>query len=115
MASEKHTSLAERLRSIRKTRGLTQAELGSVAALPAAAVSHLETGRQEPTLKTILRLADALGVSIDYLAGRTDDPKPIGEPVEASPRTKLMRMVATLSDDDVTILLDLGEKLANRR
>ena len=114
MASKK-SSLCERIREIRKIRNLSQAELGVLAKLPAAAISHLETGHQEPALKTLLKLADALQVSMDYLAGRTNDPTPVGKTVEESPKTKLAAMITALSDDDVAILLDLGEKLTRRR
>ena len=35
-----------------------------------------ECGESEPTLSTLIRLADYFHVSLDYLAGRTDDPTP---------------------------------------
>jgi transcriptional regulator with XRE-family HTH domain len=53
-------------------RGLTQAELGARARLAAAAVSHFETGQRGPSLESLLRLADALDVSVDVLLGRVD-------------------------------------------
>ena len=35
---------------------------------------YYESGEREPTLSTLIRMADFYGVSIDYLAGRTDTP-----------------------------------------
>lgn len=62
----------ERLRAARLERGLTQRELADVCQLPHTAVSQFETGARAPGFTRLLRLAVALDVSIDYLAGRTD-------------------------------------------
>lgn len=36
-----------------------------------------EAGTKTPPLETVSKIADVLGVSIDYLQGRTDNPLPI--------------------------------------
>jgi transcriptional regulator with XRE-family HTH domain len=51
-------------------RGLTQAELGKRAGMAAASISHFETGQRAPSLESLVRLADALHVSVDTLLGR---------------------------------------------
>jgi transcriptional regulator with XRE-family HTH domain len=51
-------------------RGLTQAELGARAGIAPAAVSHFETGQRTPSLDSLVKLADALRVSIDAMLGR---------------------------------------------
>ena len=65
-----HQSLRERLRAFREMRGLTQAELGAKAEMAAASVSHFETGQRVPSLDSLVKLADALAVSVDALLGR---------------------------------------------
>ena len=62
--------LPRNLRQLREMRGLTQAELGSRADMGAASVSHFETGQRIPSLESVIRLADALNVSVDALLGR---------------------------------------------
>jgi len=62
--------LAENVRSLRELRRLTQAELGARAGIAAASISHFETGQRTPSLDSVVKLADALGVSIDVLVGR---------------------------------------------
>jgi len=62
--------LAENVRSLRDLRKLTQADLGARAGIAAASISHFETGQRTPSLDSIVKLADALGVSIDVLVGR---------------------------------------------
>lgn len=67
------------LRGLRETRKLTQFQLGQRAEIAAAAISHFETGARMPSPENLQRLADALGVSVDYLLGRADAPTATGE------------------------------------
>lgn len=62
--------LSANLKVLRELRGLTQAELGSRAGIGAASVSHFETGQRAPSLDSLVKLADALGVTTDALLGR---------------------------------------------
>jgi transcriptional regulator with XRE-family HTH domain len=69
------------LRSIREMRGLTQGELGKRAGIAAASVSHFETGQRAPSLDSLVKLADALEVSVDALLGRS----PVGTTTPLDP------------------------------
>jgi transcriptional regulator with XRE-family HTH domain/predicted transcriptional regulator len=60
----------QRLRYIRKARGLTLAELGDRVGRAPSALSLLENGRREPKLSLIEALAGALSVSADELMRR---------------------------------------------
>ena len=66
------TVLGARLREVRLERGLTQRQLAETCQLPDSAVSQFETGARAPGFTSLLKLAAALDVSLDYLAGRTD-------------------------------------------
>src|SRR5580692_6838910 len=57
----------QRLRHIRRARGLTLAELGKRVGRAPSALSLLENGRREPKLSLIEALASALSVSADEL------------------------------------------------
>ncbi|MDE2823739.1 MAG: helix-turn-helix transcriptional regulator [Chloroflexota bacterium] len=57
-------------RAIRERRGLTQVALGQRAGMAPASISHFETGQRVPSLESLVKLADALGVSVDELLGR---------------------------------------------
>lgn len=70
-----HQALRERLRTFREMRGLTQGELGTKAGMAAASVSHFETGQRVPSLDSLVKLADALEVSVDALLGRASEEK----------------------------------------
>ncbi|MDE0691967.1 MAG: helix-turn-helix transcriptional regulator [Gammaproteobacteria bacterium] len=65
---------SRRLRETRKQIGLEQAQLSAISGIPATSLSHFEAGRRKPSLVNLRNLADALGVSVDFLLGRTDNP-----------------------------------------
>ena len=58
-----------RVRVWREHRGLTGAALAKQAGLAQAYLSQIETGAREGTVETYSKLAAALGVSLDDLAG----------------------------------------------
>lgn len=62
------------LRSVRERLGLSQQELATQAAMTRTAVANLERGVSRARPSSAYRLAEALGVSVDVLAGRTPTP-----------------------------------------
>lgn len=68
--------LPKRLREQREKKQMTQSELGKMLGVERATVSRYETGDREPDSEVIRRLAGFFGVSVDYLLGQTDDPRP---------------------------------------
>jgi transcriptional regulator with XRE-family HTH domain len=62
--------LAANIKSFRELRSLTQAELGQRAGIAGASISHFETGQRVPSLESLIKVADALNVSVDALLGR---------------------------------------------
>jgi transcriptional regulator with XRE-family HTH domain len=56
-------TVRQRIRELRRERGLTQEELCERAGISVDAISRIESGNRTPSLVTIERIADALGVS----------------------------------------------------
>jgi len=66
-------------------RDWTQEDLAERSGISAAMISHFETGtRQKASADNLVKLAKALGVSIDFLMGRTDQAEMKDERVEAT-------------------------------
>jgi XRE family transcriptional regulator, fatty acid utilization regulator len=63
-------TLGQRLRHLRRSRGLTLAELGSRVGRAPSALSLLENGRREPKLSVLEDLATALSVPVEELLRR---------------------------------------------
>lgn len=61
-------TLGRRVQRLRVAAGLTQAQLALRAAVPLASLQNWEIDRREPSLRAACRLAQALGVTAEYLA-----------------------------------------------
>lgn len=52
---------------VRQAKGLTQEQLSELSGVHRVTIARFETGTASPNLKTIERLAEALGVQVDDL------------------------------------------------
>ncbi|MCL2696632.1 MAG: helix-turn-helix domain-containing protein [Oscillospiraceae bacterium] len=66
---------SQRLKELRIERNLKQETIGDVAGIKISAISMMEKGHRAPSIEVICAIADYFNVSVDYLVGRTDDPK----------------------------------------
>jgi transcriptional regulator with XRE-family HTH domain len=62
----------QRLRMIRKARGMSQAELAKAAHINATQVAHFEGGNRLPSFENLRAIAIALSCTSDYLLGLSD-------------------------------------------
>jgi transcriptional regulator with XRE-family HTH domain len=70
-------TLGQRIRRLREARGLTQVALARRLNASTNAINLLEQDRiRNPHWQRLVTIADIVGVSLDYLAGRTDNPTP---------------------------------------
>jgi transcriptional regulator with XRE-family HTH domain len=80
------TTLGARIAECRESRGWTQKKLAEQAGISVTFVSEVENDRRMPGSEILLRIANALGVSIDYLlTGRSfasPPPRPVVVPPE---------------------------------
>ncbi|MBE6812993.1 MAG: helix-turn-helix transcriptional regulator [Ruminococcaceae bacterium] len=67
--------MQNRLKELRKTKGLTQVSLQMQTGIEQALLSKFESGDRIPPTETLLRLAEFYNVSIDYILCRTDKPE----------------------------------------
>lgn len=70
--------VSEALRRFRKTFGLKQDDIAAALGVTRQVYQPYETGRTLPSVKTILKIAEAFDVSTDYLLGLSDVPRPVG-------------------------------------
>ncbi len=62
--------ISKRLKELRKAHNWTQQKLAEKAGLSFNAITKIEQGAAEhPTLKTLIKLARALGIGLDELVG----------------------------------------------
>lgn len=60
----------QRLKDLRLKKGLTQTELGKKLGVKQSTFTNWENGKREPNFETLIKLADLLEVSVDWLFGR---------------------------------------------
>lgn len=67
---------ADRLRNLRKERGFTQIKMQMLTGIDQGDYSKIERGKRYYTFERCKRIAIALGTSMDYLSGLTDEKEP---------------------------------------
>ena len=64
----------ERLNSTRKSKGYTAQQMADYLCIHIRAYRKYESGDTMPNLNSLVKIADILNVSTDYLLGRTENP-----------------------------------------
>lgn len=67
----------ENLRVIREDRGFTQKQIAEVLETTQQYYSDYENGKRDIPIRVYITLSNFYNVSIDYLAGRSDNPAPL--------------------------------------
>lgn len=74
MSKKKETSLGERMRQLRRERDWSQEKLAKMVGAHIQSIGIYEKGDSVPTALVLKKIADAFGVSTDYLiSGESDN------------------------------------------
>ncbi len=68
--------IMNRLKELRKERGFTQLKMQMLTGIDQSDYSKIENGKRYLSFEQCIKVADALGTSMDYIAGRTDQKEP---------------------------------------
>lgn len=85
MGSEIPSSLGQRIADLRERRGWTQRQLAEAADLSPTFLSEIENDRRNVGAAILLRIADALDASLDYLLRGEEEEPPLRRPVVVPP------------------------------
>jgi putative molybdopterin biosynthesis protein len=98
-----------RLRLARQARGLSQQQLAGMAAVTRQAVSAVESGHSDPSLRVALALSRALGLTVEELFGPGDPADPVlARPVAPVGGEGSRVALATVGDTFVALPLNAG-------
>lgn len=61
------SKLGMHIRKIRESKGMSQEQLAAEAEIPYSSVNEIEGGKTNPTIASLMALAEALGVSVGEL------------------------------------------------
>jgi len=68
-------TFSDRLITLQKERKLEKKDIFTACKISRISYYRYESGERTPTYEALLALADYFNVSLDYLAGRTDNPE----------------------------------------
>ncbi len=68
-----------RIKELRKKRNITQIRLSIAAEVSQETISAYESGKAEPKMEKLIKIADFLNTTTDYLLGRTNDDSPLND------------------------------------
>lgn len=97
-------SFGSRLKEARKSKKLTQIEVASTLGIDDTTISKYENDKSEPDNETLKKLSALYDVSIDYLVGRTADPKRV---LKEQARQLIDMVDRNLNDEEVVANLNL--------
>ena len=107
--------LSQNLKKYREKNGITQKAFANSCNIATSTYNQYETGKRQPDLETLKKLAEKLQVTVDYLLGGEEEKKPVHvdelEQGRISPEKKiLLSAFDRASDDDRRVLWTLLDK-----
>lgn len=93
-------TIGEHIMLLRKQKGLSQAELGKAIGTSGDVIGRYERDVITPSIDVIVKVADALEVSIDFLVGKT-------KMVLDKQAVKRLEDISKLPDDNKNFVLNL--------
>ncbi len=109
-----HMPLSDRIKQLRTEAGLSQAELAKlVGGTDARQISRYENGRITPSLDATIRIAEALNVSLDYLAIENIPRRPLH--VQDHGLAERLAGLSELDEEDRQSLLHVLDAFLTRR
>ena len=103
-AVSKQEGFAERLRSLRTQRNLSQTELGELVETHYTHIGRYERGTSRPSADTLNRMAQALGVSTDYLLEGNNEQAACAR-FEDRQLLERFQEIQQLGDDDKRVMI----------
>lgn len=77
--------MGQRVAQLREKRGWTQRELAESAGMSVTFLSEIENGKRNVSSEMLLRLADALNASLDYLLRGSAESRTVQQPLTIPP------------------------------
>ena len=112
--TEKLDGFAQRLKDLRKQKNLSQTDLGQLAGLHYTHIGRFERGTSRPSGDTLKRLAEALGVTSDYLLDGAAD-EAVKARFEDRELLKQFQEVEQLPDDDKNVVKKLLDAFLTKK
>lgn len=119
----KISATAKKIKKARELKDYSQKNLAQKSGLSTGMIAQLESGKVQPSLKTVEKLSQALGVSVCYLILEEEDVKGIVGGVNSELRDLLydpkvqmiIGSICTLKDEELKLILNFIDMVKNPR
>lgn len=91
-------NIYQRLKDLREDKDLNQSEIAEVIATSQSYYAQYENGKRQIPFDRVIVLAKFYGVSIDYIAGLTNDKRGLTRSELADEETELIKKYRSLSE-----------------
>ena len=106
--------LTDNIKRLRKKHGWSQTQLAEQIGSHLSHINRIETGKYNPSLDVVLKLATVLDVSIDYLVSDTDeDFREIR--IADKGLMERVKLIDTLEGDDKTALIRVIDSMLTKK
>jgi transcriptional regulator with XRE-family HTH domain len=99
------SNIGSRIRQLRKQRKLTQEELGEQTGVNYSYIGQIERGDKTPSLKTLIKIAEGLDVTLGYLIQET--PPTYHDKHDNALHNELLRLVHDCTPKELALIVDV--------
>jgi len=96
---------SERLKELRKSRNISQQKLGTYLNYGYTAIANYESGRNEPSFDTLMKIAVFFDVTVDYLIGLSDEPVIINS--LSISEAQLLEIYRELNEENKQLIIEM--------
>ena len=106
--------LHEKIRKLRKERGLSQAQMADLTSVHKAHFSRIERGKYKPSIELLKNIAQSLNVTTDYLLNEeVDSFTPVK--IEDKTLSEKIRLIDSLEDNEKDALTKIIDALLTKK
>lgn len=113
MKTNRLKQVANNIKAFRKEKGLSQGELADKIKVHLTHISRIETGKYNPSVEDLIKIADVFEVSLDELVSGKDL-KNTTDAIQNTPMYQKIRMIEQLDDKDRSTILNVIDCILTR-
>lgn len=107
-------TLGEKIKKVRKEKGLQQKAVALEIGLDQSNYNKIENGRREPSVEVLQKLSVVLGVTVDDLLN-PDNNQPGPVTVEDKTITEKIRLIEQLEDEDKNVIYKMLDTMLTKK
>jgi transcriptional regulator with XRE-family HTH domain len=107
--------IGEKIKQIRKDKGLQQKQVAIDVGLDYSNYNKIENGHREPSLEVLQKLSTILGTSIDELVNAEDTKKPSVVTVEDKTISEKIKLMEQLEEEDKNVIYRMLDTMLTKQ